>query len=95
MTTCKFLSANGLIIVNFNNRSFKYGLLNSALQHLESLPFVAPELDLKEQRLREEQIEKLKDKITITVGRSKGEEEAEVAEEEDDDEFKLEEKPEL
>lgn len=81
-------------------RTFKYELLDSALKHILSLPFDIAELDLKQKKILKEQMEEMKEKISITVNRNEGKkEENEAEDEENDDEidedFTLEEKNEL
>lgn len=80
-------------------RTFKYELVESALKHIKSLPFDIAELDLKQQKLLKEQMEEMKEKISITVNRNEGKKQENEEEEETDDEidadFTLEEKNEL
>ena len=72
--------------------------MESALKHIKSLPFDITELDLKQQKLLKEQLEEMKEKISITVNRNEGKKQENEEEESDDEidaDFTLEEKNEL
>lgn len=66
------------------------------MDHLNSLPFIITEEDLKRKKMNQEKLEELKSKISIDIEVNRENQDDNSSEnEEEDEDFKLEEKIEL